>query len=103
MTDREAAQCNVDAWADSVLEEIDVFQQLANSLPRKPESDVYQVNFWYDGGEDILCKTKDLADALADWLDRHGYWNPAVGYYDPKDWGTEYLTYECGGWYYVHL
>lgn len=102
MADMEMAQSTVNQWADRVLEELDVFQMLANSLPRTPESCVYRVFFWYDSGEDILCQTKELADALADWLDRHGYC-AVTGYYDPKDWGTEFLTYEYGGWYYVHL
>ena len=57
----QEAQRTVTEWADRVMEELNVFQMLANSLPKEPGSDVYRVDFWYDGGDDILCRTEDLA------------------------------------------
>lgn len=100
MDEKMKAACTVNQWADSVFKELNVFQILADSLPREPESNTYRVDFWYDGGDDILCRTEALADALADWLDEHGYC-ATTGYYDPANDEEENCVDELTGWYYV--
>lgn len=54
---------------------------------------------WTDGDE-ILCKTEDKADAIADLLDALGV-DAHTGYYDPKEDAKEGRTFETTGFYYV--
>lgn len=99
MTSRYEAGLIVTEWTNRVMYELNVFQILANSLPREPESDSA---FWYDGGDDILCRTAELADTLADWLDDHGYCS-VTGYFDPVDDEREKCVDQLTGWYYVTI
>lgn len=86
-------------WADDVLAEHNLFQMLADSLPDHP---VYGDDFWYDGGDDILCRTEEHANALADWLDEHGY-DAVTGYFDPADDEKENCVDHLTGWWYVTI
>ena len=95
--ERERVHAEVFDWADDVLAEHNLFQMLADSLPARPgEKDC----LWYDGGDDILCRTEDHANAVADWLDGHGY-EAVTGYFDPAEDDRDNCRDDLTGWYYV--
>lgn len=103
MTDYEKV-CN---WADDVLNETNLFEMLANKLPLSPDPPIVgevavPVDMWYDGSEYILCRTEEMADALADWLNEFDY-DAATGYYDPEEDQRDDCVDDHTGWYYVHI
>lgn len=83
--------------ADDVLCSMDIFEAVASSLSSKPGDGI---DFWYDGGDDILCRTEAQASAMADWLDRYGY-DAVTGYFDPAEDKQQNCVDEFTGWYYV--
>lgn len=97
MATREETRRKIFGWADDILAEHNLFQMLADALPAVPGDDD---DMWYDCGDDILCRTADIADALADWLDEHGY-DSVTGYFDPADDEREDCVDQLTGWYYV--
>lgn len=89
---------DVTQMADDVLCNLNLFQAVADTLPKEPGDDV---DLWYDGGDDILCRTEEQADALADWFDRVGGYCSSTGYYDPAEDEREHCVDKLTGWYYV--
>lgn len=75
---------------------------LTFNLPQSPEDSVN--GYWTSGvglGSDILCKTEESANAIADFLEELGFEEVNTGYYDPEE------DERCGevdkytGWWYV--
>jgi len=96
MKSRDQVRREVFGWADDILAEQNLFALLGNTLPKKP---VTTSDMWYDG-DDILCRTEDVADAVADWLDEHGY-TTLTGCYDPEGDRENDCVDEYTGWWYV--
>lgn len=100
MATRKETRQEIFGWADDILAEQNLFQLLADECPSAPRSNGEPVDMWYEGADEILCRTEDIADALADWLDEHGYCS-TTGYYDPEEDEREGCVGQQTGWYYV--
>lgn len=63
---------------------------------------------WCNGGDEIMCRSEDAANALADLIESL-YCSQGkevvvnTGYYDPKDDAKNGETDCCTGWWYVNL
>lgn len=102
MTDYE----KVYNWANDLLKETGLFEMLANKLPLSPDPPIVgdvavPVDMWYDL-DAILCRTEEMAEALADWLNEFDY-DAATGYYDPEEDERDDCVDDHTGWYYVHI
>jgi len=86
--------------AEDVLCSLNLFKALADTLPKEPGDGV---DLWYDGGDDILCRTEEQANALADWLDQRGGYDSTTGYFDPAEDEREHCVDKLTGWYYVSV
>lgn len=83
-------------------EKIDWFQEIANRLRNYSEGPV-----WSSGCE-ILCKTEDGADALADMFETlYAAQGEEVlvntGYYDPEEDARNNELDSFTGWWYVNI
>lgn len=58
--------------------------------------------YWSDGQE-ILCKTEDAAERLADFLEDCGFAEINTGYYDPEQDKVEGCVDEYTGFWYVSM
>ena len=56
--------------------------------------------FRYDDGE-ILCKTEQQAEGVADFLEDLGFQNVTTGYYDPEEDKRNNEVDDRTGWYYI--
>ena len=56
--------------------------------------------YWTDG-EEILCKTEEAAEHLADFLEDLGFDSVRTGYYDPEEDQRNNEVNDHTGWYYV--
>ena len=56
--------------------------------------------YWTDG-EEILCKTEEAAEYLADFLEDIGFDYVHTGYYDPEEDKRNNEVDDHTGWYYV--
>lgn len=86
------------------MQTISLFSVLIRSLQRFPTPDV---SVWSDGSE-ILCRTEEVADAIADAIDdmdrAQGLDAIAhTGYYDPDEDELEGCVDDHTGWWYVDL
>jgi hypothetical protein len=72
------------------------FNQMLAPLPKQPDE---RLKFWTNG-EDILCRTKEEAETIADLLDSMGY-VASTGYFDPDEDERNEETDECTDYYYV--
>lgn len=76
---------------------MDIWDILIKGMPIEPTSDC---DFWSDGGNEILCRTEEQANALADMLDRLFQGSKAAtGHYDDPDGFADKFS----GWYYVTI
>ncbi len=75
-----------------------VFDTIFEALPKKPPEPP-EIGLWAHG-EEILCGTEELANAIADLLDAVGY-DATTGYYDPDEDAKAGETDELTGWWYV--
>ena len=57
--------------------------------------------FWTDG-EEILCKTEEQAEAVADFLEDLGFEYLTTGYYDPEEDKREGCVDEHTGYWYIN-
>lgn len=79
----------------------DFFYAISECIPHDvPDKD--DVLIWTDGDE-ILCKTEWLAEALADIIDKlAGDSVTHTGYYDPEEDAKEpYGPFKTTGWHYI--
>ena len=107
MTEKERAEFIVNEWGDSLFNELDLWDLMVSNLPDSPEpaivGEVEVVpDMWYDG-ENILCRTEEIADALMDWMESHGIGLPCSGYYDPEEDEREDCVDDHTGWWYVSV
>ena len=58
--------------------------------------------YWTDG-EEILCKTAEAAEHLADFLEDIGFDCVHTGYYDPEEDRRNNEIDDHTGWYYVNI
>ena len=58
--------------------------------------------YWTDG-EEILCKTEEAAEHLADFLEDLGFEYVKTGYYDPEEDQRNNEVDERTGWYYISV
>ena len=56
--------------------------------------------YWTDG-EEILCKTEEAAENLANFLEDIGFDTVHTGYYDPEEDRRNNEVNDHTGWYYV--
>ena len=98
MTEAQKIRCEVYGVCDDALCSISLFVTIAGTLPRHPSD---KVDLWYDGGDYILCRTEEHANALADWLDVHGGYCSATGYFDPAEDEKDGCVDDHTGWWYV--
>lgn len=79
-----------------------LFNFLYTYLPRDPSDDV---DVWADG-EMIMCRTEDIADAIADAVERIDKAQEIdtlihTGYYDPDEDERDGCVDKYTGWWYV--
>lgn len=80
---------------DEFSQRFDLVWSVLAQLPSKPG------RFWYDG-ENILCKTEDEADTIANFIDDIiGDSVTHTGYYDPKEDERSGEVDDHTGYYYV--
>lgn len=83
---------------NSVEKEKSIGEILLEMLPKQPDD---QVLFWSNGDE-ILCKTADGADTVADLLEACGIDCAVTGYYDPDEDQRSGEVDSLTGWHYVN-
>lgn len=76
-----------------------IWSYLILSLPSSKESAKH--GFWTDG-EEILCKSQEAADTVADFLEGCGFADLSTGYYDPEEDKRSGTVDEHTGSYYIH-
>lgn len=88
--------------AEKEMEKRDIFDEIAGNLRDYSEGDVWST------GDEILCRTKDAANAIADML--HTLYRAKgkdvtvnTGYYDPNEDARNEMEDRCTGWWYVNL
>lgn len=80
---------------DEFSQRFDLVWSVLAQLPNKPS------RFWYDG-ENILCKTEDEAETIANFIDDIiGDSCTHTGYYDPKEDERSGEVDDHTGYYYV--
>ena len=52
-------------------------------------------------GDELLCKTKEQAEVIADFFEDLGFDYVRTGYYDPEEDTKENCVDKYTGWYYV--
>lgn len=73
------------------------YERILELLPKDATSSIWT------NGEDILCKTAESAETIADFLENLGVLTDScTGYFDPVEDQYNNETDECSGWYYVH-
>lgn len=72
------------------------FNQILDSLPVETEG-----HFWTDANQ-ILCRTKELCEAVADFLKALGL-DVVTGYYDPQEDSRDQMVDHYTGWYYIDI
>lgn len=85
-----------------LMKKIDCFGTIVERLREEPSGHI-----WSNGSE-ILCKTEDVADALADMIEcmykAHGEEILVnTGYYDPIEDERSGETDRYTGWWYVNI
>ena len=81
-----------------------VFDQIAKKLPTDPMANGREQIVWYDEeGDEIICKTSEIAELIANILDSvSGEHESHTGYYDPQEDALEPNgPFRTTGWYYV--
>ena len=105
----EYIECNNEDLRRDFEEHIydNLFSAFASALPLNPPEvnigDKHMIipDVWTDGTE-ILCRTEDIADAIANVLDViTGCPMSHVGFYDPFDDAQSGETDDHTGWWYV--
>ena len=79
------------------------FQMICDHLPDYSDKDV-----WCNNGDEIMCRTMDQADAIADLIEALYRSNgeevvTKTGYYDPVIDARNGETDRCTGWCYVDI
>lgn len=78
-----------------------IFSQLLEALPKASEDPEKGLsNLYWTNDEKILCRTKEMCTAVADFLDALGQ-DVTIGYYDPVDDRLDGCEDEMAGWYYI--
>lgn len=81
----------------------DIFDEIAGDLRDYPEGEIWSI------GNEILCKTKSAADAIADMLEtlyrikKREDVQVYTGYYDPVEDERNGEEDWCTGWWYVNI
>lgn len=76
----------------------DLIETFIETLPTEEKK---ATTIWTDGDE-ILCKTEDLADIIADVIDNLvGDSISHIGYYDPDEDKRDHCIDDHTGWWYV--
>lgn len=89
----------MDALLFEMLEK-ELWSVLVNTL-RKNE-DQNRHDYWTDG-EEILCKSENAAEHLANFLEDIGFDMVHTGYYDPEEDQKNNEVNDHTGWYYVSI
>lgn len=77
-----------------------IFCAIAETLPLNPPEPI-GFDLWSDGVQ-ILCRTEELAERLADMIEAITGEGPVVtGYYDPFEDARDGSTDDHTGWWYV--
>lgn len=76
-------------------------QQMTWSLFGKALKAADNKHGFYIVGNELLCKTKEQAEVIADFFEDLGFDYVRTGYYDPKEDAKENCADEYTGWYYV--
>lgn len=80
-----------------------VWDRFVTHLPQEEDWAHNSVDIWYYADADeILCRTEEQAEAIADILDDiSGEHMAHVGYYDPEEDDKDNCIDDRTGWYYV--
>jgi hypothetical protein len=83
-----------------------MFKEIVERLPKEPY-DYSTINpkkyrIWTCGDE-ILCKSEAIADAIADLLEAMGYEDVTTGYYDPEEDAKHNEVDRLTGWHWVSV
>ena len=82
---------------------INWFNIIADRLPDYSDEDV-----WCNNGDEIMCRSSDAADAIADLIEslyrsQDETVTIVTGYYDPEEDERNGETDRCTGWWYVNM
>lgn len=80
---------------------LEQFLNLLDELLEKNQP--YNKHGIWSNGEEIMCKTKEQAEAIADLLEDCGMDCTLTGYYDPKEDARNNEVDEYTGYYYVSM
>lgn len=81
-----------------------VWDAFVKHLPKEPDDQWNSVDVWFDEqGCEILCRTEELAEMIADIIEEiSGEHEAHTGYYDPEEDAKELKgPFRTTGWYYV--
>lgn len=83
--------------------DINWFTIIADRLPDHSDEDV-----WCNNGDEIMCRSSDAADAIADLIESlyRSQGEEVIivtGYYDPEEDERNGETDRCTGWWYVNM
>lgn len=81
---------------------VEPLEMLMAFLPALDDPRAGDVKVW-KSSESILCKTEELANAVADFLEALGYDCPVTGNYDLKEAAVDGLVDQFTGLYYVSV
>ncbi len=84
----------LDKLADATYEALDTALKKTKTEGRTKHGIHFKEN-------ELLCKTKEQAEGIADFFEDLGFYNVTAGYYDPKIDERNGEVDEYTGWYYV--
>ena len=83
-----------------------MFNIILQNLPQEPydqSNGLIRYHRVWSCGDEILCRTDAMADAIADLLEAMGYDGVNTGYYDPDEDEAAGEVDRLTGWYYVSV
>lgn len=86
----------------TIMEKVDWFYEVANRLRDYSDGDIWSV------GDELLCKTENAADTLADLIEQLYHFQGEevsvnTGYYDPEEDKRNGEEDRFTGWWYVNI
>lgn len=90
------------AFIDSITKQLFDYKIWAYLIESLKENEIIRGNrkFWTDGNE-ILCKSEEDANIVADFLNDLGFEDIRTGYYDPEEDKRNNECDENTGYYYI--
>jgi len=98
--DEEGNDYDIESPSSPTMPALSLAQIIA-ALPQSSEHpDNQWSNYFWTSGEEILCRTKEMCSAVADFLDAMGL-SVVTGYYDPIEDKLDGCEDTMTGWHYI--